>query len=77
MAIDSARCPTCGEDPHGDTPCPPRPLPEIEILASAPCNCLPTAQGDWIECAHCGLPQRPGKPFCGFCGHRWVTAEPG
>ena len=77
MAVQSGRCPTCGEDPHGDAPCPTRSLPEIEILASGPCNCLPEAQSDWVECAYCGLPQLPGKAFCGFCGHRWVTATAG
>jgi hypothetical protein len=75
MAVESTRCPACGEHLHGEAPCSPRSLPEIEILAGGPCNCLPTAQTDWVECAHCGLPQRPGKAFCGFCGHRWVTAE--
>lgn len=77
MAIESARCHRCGEDPHGDAPCPPRPVPEIEILATGPCNCLPEPESDWVACAHCGLPQRPGKAFCGFCGRRWVTASAG
>ncbi len=77
MAIESARCPDCGQDLHGDGPCPPRPLPEIEILVSGPCKCLPEPQGDWVACAHCGLPQLPGKAFCSFCGHRWLTASAG
>lgn len=79
MAIESVRCPTCGEDRHGDEPCAPRlqPLPEIEILASGPCNCLPEPESHWVACAHCGLAQLPGKAFCGFCGHRWVTAATG
>ncbi len=49
-------------------------MPEIDVLAGAPCRCLPDPQGDWLPCAYCGLKQAPGKDFCGFCGHRWVTA---
>ncbi len=51
-----------------------RALPEIDQLAGAPCRCLPDPQGDWLPCAYCGLKQASGKDFCGFCGHRWVTA---
>lgn len=45
--------------------CPPGPgacLPKSEVVAG------------WPVCASCGLPQAPGKDFCGFCGRRWVTA---
>jgi len=52
-------------------------MPEIEMLGSGPCNCLPKPGGDWPACAYCGLAQAPGKTFCGFCGHRWVTAAAG
>lgn len=51
-------------------------LPRIDLLAGGPCRCLPDPQGDWLPCAYCGLKQAPGKDFCGYCGHRWVTAEP-
>ncbi len=51
--------------------------PEIELFAGAPCRCLPSPQGDWVACAYCGLRQAPGKEFCGFCGHRWVTDPDG
>jgi hypothetical protein len=40
-----------------------------------PCDCLPRSPKGWPACAHCGLPQAPGKEFCGFCGHRWVSTE--
>ncbi len=50
------------------------PVAEIDLLAGGPCRCLPDPQGDWPACAYCGLRQAPGKDFCGYCGHRWVTA---
>jgi RNA polymerase subunit RPABC4/transcription elongation factor Spt4 len=69
------RCPACGGDAHVDAPCAPRPVPEIEMLLGGPCRCLPDPEGgDWLACAFCGLRQRPGKDFCGYCGSRWVTA---
>ena len=77
MTVQPGRCLACGQDAHGDAPCPPRPLPEIEILASGPCNCLPEARSDWQTCARCGLPQAPGKAWCGFCGSRWVSEPVG
>lgn len=52
-------------------------FPEIELLFRGPCNCLPDPQGDWLACAYCGLKQSPGKEFCGYCGHRWVTDPEG
>ncbi len=51
-----------------------RTLSQLDVLAGAPCRCLPDPQGDWLPCAYCGLKQAPGKDFCGFCGHRWATA---
>jgi hypothetical protein len=77
MTVRSGRCQSCGEEEHGDRPCGSRPMPEIEMLGSGPCNCLPKPGGDWPACAYCGLAQAPGKTFCGFCGHRWVTAAAG
>lgn len=73
MAAQPGSCPSCGEAQHGDSPCPPRPTPSIDILLSGPCNCLPAPGGDWLPCAYCGLVQAPGKAFCGYCGHRWLT----
>ncbi len=45
---------------------------------TTPCECLPASAtvADWPACATCGLPQAPGKEFCGFCGRRWVSEEP-
>jgi hypothetical protein len=39
--------------------------------ASSPCRCLPEGVEGWRACVSCGLPQAPGKEFCGFCGRRW------
>jgi hypothetical protein len=46
--------------------CPPGPgacLPKTDVVAG------------WPACASCGLPQAPGKEFCGFCGRRWVSVS--
>lgn len=68
-------CPACGMEMHGAGPCPTRPLRLDPPAAGGPCNCLPAPADDsWRPCAACGLPQAPGKAFCGFCGSRWVTA---
>jgi hypothetical protein len=77
VTVQSGRCVACGLDAHGDGVCPPRLLAEIEVIASGPCNCLPEAQLDWQTCATCGLPQAPGKAWCGFCGSRWVSEPTG
>ena len=77
MNVQSGRCMACGEEAHGDAGCTSRPLAEIEILSSGPCSCLPEALGDWQACATCGLPQAPGKAWCGFCGSRWVSEPAG
>ncbi len=77
MTVQSERCAGCGRAAHGDAACATGPLPGIEIIASGPCNCLPGAQGDWQACATCGLPQAPGKAWCGFCGSRWVSVPAG
>ena len=77
MTVQSGRCEICGQEAHGGAPCAPRPLPEIEIVSSGPCNCLPEARSDWQACARCGLPQAPGKAWCGFCGSRWVSEPAG
>ena len=77
MTVQSDRCVECGLEAHGDDPCPPQLDSGIEILASGPCNCLPAAQSDWPACATCGLPQAPGKAWCGFCGSRWVSEPAG
>ena len=44
---------------------------------AGPGACLPKSDtvAGWPACASCGLPQAPGKDFCGFCGRRWVTAS--
>jgi hypothetical protein len=82
MTVRTERCPTCGEGLHGDAPCPSGTdtatgTADAEAPATAPCACLPAAQDGWRACASCGLPQAPGKEFCGFCGSRWRTDEPG
>jgi hypothetical protein len=50
---------------------------EGTMRRTTPCLCLPEtgSMAGWLECASCGLPQAPGKDFCGFCGRRWVTAS--
>lgn len=47
------------------------------VRRTDPCACLPVSDTvtTWPVCASCGLPQKPGKDFCGFCGRRWVTAS--
>jgi hypothetical protein len=47
------------------------------VRSSSPSTCLPRSDtvAGWLTCASCGLPQAPGKDFCGFCGRRWVTAS--
>ena len=60
-----------------EAPRTPAPMPEIDLLFRGPCRCLPEPKGDWLACAYCGLRQTPGKEFCGYCGHRWVTAAEG
>jgi hypothetical protein len=77
MIVQPGSCRSCGEDVHGDAPCPPRPTPEASTVSSGPCNCLPEPQDDWHTCTVCGVPQVPGKPSCGYCGHRWVQAQQG
>jgi len=66
-----------GAETPVEAPGPHAPMPEIELLFGGPCRCLPDPQGDWLPCAYCGLKQMPGKEFCGYCGHRWVTAAEG
>jgi hypothetical protein len=73
VTVQSERCVACGRDAHGGSPCAPRPESGIQIVANGPCNCLPAAQRDWQTCSTCGLPQAPGKAWCGFCGSRWVS----
>jgi hypothetical protein len=77
MTVQAGRCATCGLEAHADAPCPPQPASDTEILASGPCSCLPLARSDWQTCATCGLPQAPGKTWCGFCGSRWVSEPAG
>jgi hypothetical protein len=81
MAVQSGRCPSCGEDVHGEEPCPVAAAPVAAAPVAEPplnptCNCLPAAPDGWLECPHCGLAQAPGKTFCGFCGNRWPSVEP-
>jgi hypothetical protein len=76
-AVDTGRCPACGEAGHGDSRCRPIVMVQAPEPAAGPCTCLPGAQEGWLTCASCGLPQRPGKAFCGFCGRKWVTEQPG
>lgn len=71
MTVGSQRCRWCGGEPHGDTPCLlVSPVAQDERV-NPTCICLPTAPAGWLACAHCGLPQAPGKAFCDFCGNRW------
>ena len=77
MTVQPGRCGACGQEAHGDAVCPSGPLPEIEVISSGPCNCLPEARDDWQACATCGLPQATGKAWCGFCGSRWVSEPVG
>lgn len=77
MVVQSGRCQSCGGLAHGDAPCPAAPaLREQEAALNPTCNCLPAAPDGWLECLHCGLPQAPGKAFCGFCGNRWPSQDP-
>lgn len=71
MTIEPPRCRSCGGDPHGDAPCPLVPAAARTEVVKRVCSCLPAAPDGWLACAHCGLPQAPGKAFCGFCGNRW------
>jgi hypothetical protein len=77
MTVESLRCLSCGGEPHGGAPCPPRRSPARDDVVNPTCNCLPSAPDGWLACAHCGLPQAPGKAFCGFCGNRWQGDDPG
>jgi hypothetical protein len=45
------------------------------VCPTGPGACLPRSDtvAGWPACASCGLPQAPGKDFCGFCGRRWVS----
>jgi hypothetical protein len=49
--------------------------PEGRTPAGGPCSCLPEPPPDWQTCAVCGMSQRPGKPSCGFCGHRLAAGH--
>jgi hypothetical protein len=75
MAVQPGTCRSCGEDFHGDTPCPREPAPVIPMFAGGPCNCLPEPRDDWQTCAVCGVPQAADKVSCGYCGHRWRRDE--
>jgi hypothetical protein len=75
--IEADRCPACGAAAHGAGRCPAVPLRLEPPVGGGACSCLPDpADEGWRACAACGLPQAPGKAFCGYCGSRWVTASP-
>jgi hypothetical protein len=72
MAAEPQRHPAGGRDEPVDGGCAPLQSSADELLGG-PCSCLPQVVDDWPACASCGLPQKPGKAFCSFCGRRWVT----
>jgi hypothetical protein len=77
MAVQPGSSRSCGEEPHEEAPCHPGPTAEERTAAGGPCNCLPEPPDDWQMCAVCGMSQRPGKPSCGFCGHRLPAGQGG
>jgi hypothetical protein len=65
-AADDAGAADAADAADAALACPPGPgacLPKSDVVAG------------WPACASCGLPQAPGKEFCGFCGRSWVSAS--